>query len=158
MHATITITPARIPDDLDLVRTLFTEYANEQTVELCFQNFTAELAGLPGAYDTPAGRLLLAWGAGGPAGCVALRPRDAGDVEMKRLFVRPAARGRGVGRRLAETILVEARAMNARRVLLDTLPTMTAAIELYRRLGFVEIPPYRPNPLPGALFLARTVA
>jgi len=158
MSTTAVIKPARIPEDLDTVRTLFGEYADEQTVDLCFQNFTAELAGLPGAYEPPAGRLLVAWDADVATGCVALRPHDGSDVEMKRLFVRPAYRGLGIGRRLTEAILTEAQALGARRVLLDTLPTMTTAIELYRRLGFVEIPPYRPNPVPGALFLAQTVA
>lgn len=149
------IEAALFPTDLELVRALLREYAFEQAVDLCFQNFTAELESLPGAYAPPGGQLFLAREGAACAGCVALRPRGGGDAEMKRLFVRPAFRGLHIGRQLADTVLHEAAAAGYRRLLLDTLPTMTTAIAMYRRLGFVEIPPYRSNPVPGALFLAR---
>ena len=149
---TITVSPAS-SDDLAVVRELFNEYAAGLGVDLCFQGFERELAELPGDYAPPGGRLLLAWAEGGPIGCAALRPLGDGTCEMKRLYVRPAARGTGLGRRLATTVIGEARRIGYDRMRLDTLPSMSEAIALYRSLGFSEIAPYRANPIPGALFL-----
>ena len=149
----IEIRPAVIPRDIPDTRRLFREYADGLGVSLCFQGFEEELAGLPGTYGPPAGRLLLAWDAGDLAGCVALRPLEGGDCEMKRLYVRPAARGARLGRRLAERILEEARAIGYRRLCLDTLPTMVEAQALYRSLGFMPIEPYVFNPVEGAMHL-----
>lgn len=150
----IEIRPAAVPRDLDVVRELFREYAASLGVDLAFQGFDAELAGLPGKYAPPAGRLLLAWNDTAPQGCVALRPLAAGGCEMKRLYVRPQARGDGLGRQLAERICNEARGAGYARICLDTLPAMAAAQSLYRRLGFVPVEPYVFNPIPGARFLA----
>jgi ribosomal protein S18 acetylase RimI-like enzyme len=141
--------------ELPLVRELFREYAAGLGVDLCFQRFEEEVAELPGAYAPPAGRLLLAWDGDVLAGCVALRPAGGGAGELKRLYVRPAFRGRGVGRLLAEAILAEAAAAGYHQVYLDTLPSMAEAIQLYRSLGFAEVAPYSPDPHPGALYLGR---
>lgn len=148
------IQPARIPQDLEIVRGLFEEYADALGVDLGFQGFAAELAALPGKYAPPAGRLLLAWAGSGAVGCVALRPLDAGTCEMKRLYVRPEARGGQVGRKLAERICAEAREAGYSRICLDTLASMGAAQALYGALGFRAIEPYVFNPLPGTKFLA----
>jgi len=139
--------------DIETVRALFDEYARELAVDLSFQGFAEERDGLPGAYAPPRGRLLLAEIDGSAAGCVALRPLDAGTAEMKRLYLRPAARGTGLGRRLALAVVAEARTAGYARLRLDTLPSMGPAIAMYRTLGFREIPAYRHNPVPGALFL-----
>ena len=118
---------------------------------LCFQNFDQELEALPGDYAPPGGALLLARDAGAAAGCVALRRIDAGSGEMKRMFVREAYRGSGLGRQLAVAIIEEARKRKYARVLLDTLPRLAPAIALYRDLGFRETGPYLASPTPGAI-------
>ena len=143
--------------DIETVRALFDEYAREVAVDLSFQGFAEERDGLPGAYAPPRGRLLLAERGGSAAGCIALRPLDARTAEMKRLYLRAAARGTGLGRRLALALIAEARTAGYERLRLDTLPSMGAAIAMYRGMGFREIPAYRHNPVPGALFLELTL-
>ena len=139
------------------MRTLVGEYAAALNVDLCFQNFTAELQGLPGEYCAPRGGLLLATVDGEFAGCCAMRPLDSVDYtnacEMKRLFVRPAFRGLQLGRMLAECILDGARLAGYACILLDTLDDMESARALYQELGFEEIPPYYFNPIAGAHYL-----
>jgi len=159
-----------VPDELPLVRALFEEYASWLNIDMCFQGFAAELEGLPGAYAPPAGRLLIAWLDGECAGSIALRPllsaccslgisklmHDSPDTaEVKRLYVPARFRGRGVGRVLAERVIAEAKTAGYRRVCLDTLPTMSQAIALYRSLGFEPVESYYENPVPGALFFRR---
>ncbi|WP_043320931.1 GNAT family N-acetyltransferase [Corallococcus coralloides] len=151
----IGIEPARLPEDLALVRTLWREYAEGLGIDLGFQDFEAELASLPGKYAPPRGRLLLARRGSEELGCVALRPLSDEACEMKRRYVRPTARGEQLGRKLAERICEEARAAGYSRICLDTLSTMSAAIGLYTSLGFRPIEPYVFNPIPGALFLGR---
>lgn len=145
--------------DLADARALFADYGAALRDHVgCFDGFAAEVAGLPGAYSLPAGRLLLARVAGAAAGCVALRPLSAEAVELKRLYVRPAHRGAGLGRRLAVAALAEARAAGYRRVCLGTHPTFTAAVALYHSLGFRPVGPYSACPTPGALYFEWTVA
>ncbi len=144
---------ARFPEDLEIVRALFREYAAGLGFDLGFQDFERELATLPGDYAPPRGALFVAWTCSRPAGCVALRPLEADACEMKRLYVRSDCRGGGLGLALAERILAEARRLGYARMRLDTVPGMDAAIALYRALGFVDIRPYRHNPIPGALFM-----
>ncbi|MBB6252733.1 GNAT family N-acetyltransferase [Nitrospirillum iridis] len=150
------IVPFRPVQDVPVVRALFMEYLASLGIDLSFQDVAAELAGLPGKYAPPAGALLLAWGEGERAlGCVALRPLgDSGDGEMKRLYVRPAARGRDLGRQLAVAVIDQARAAGYRRLLLDTLAPMRAAQRLYASLGFQPTAPYYDNPLPGTRYMA----
>jgi len=130
-------------------RTLFLEYARSLGVDLSFQNFDQEIASLPGDYEL----ILIAREEGELAGCVALRPLEPGCCEMKRLYVRDDFRGRRIGRALAERVLDEAGKRGYARMRLDTLPSMKAAIPLYRSLGFVDIAPYRHNPVKGARFM-----
>ena len=139
--------------DVETARALFREYEAAIGVDLCFQGFEAELAGLPGAYVPPRGRLLIAGAPEAPAGCVALRPIDADAGEMKRLYVRPEFRAAHLGRRLAERVIADARAIGYRRICLDTLPMMQSAQRLYESLGFRDIAPYRPNPVVGARYM-----
>jgi putative acetyltransferase len=140
--------------EVENVRTLFIEYAASLGFSLCFQNFDQELEGLPGAYKRPDGRLLLALVDGVDVGCVALRRINPEICEMKRLYVRPASRAAGVGRRLAEAAITHARDIGYARMRLDTIePLMPEAVALYRTLGFREIAAYTANPLAGALYL-----
>ena len=131
--------------DLDAVRDLFLEYAGSLNFSLCFQDFESELEGLPGAYAPPAGTLLLARIDGAVAGCVGVRPLDAGRCEMKRLYLREFARGCGGGRMLAERAIAFARSAGYTRMVLDTLPQMVAAMRLYYDLGFKRCAPYYNN-------------
>jgi putative acetyltransferase len=149
------IDDATTPADLDTIRTLLREYQALLGVDLCFQGFAAELDGLPGAYARPSGRLLLAREDRGPVGCVALRRLDGARCELKRLFVRPGSRGLGLGRALTARIIAEARAIGYAEVVLDTLPSMAAAQQLYGELGFREIAPYCVNPIAGTRYLGK---
>jgi ribosomal protein S18 acetylase RimI-like enzyme len=150
------ITPTT-PEQLAATRLIFQEYADQLGVDLCFQNFEAELAGLPGDYAPPQGCLLLALADGEIAGCCAMRPLETVDYpnacEMKRLYVRRGFRGLGLGRQLAEAVLDAARIAGYHSVLLDTLNDMEAARALYEDLGFKDIPPYYHNPIAGAHYL-----
>ena len=147
----LNIAPAGSPRDIEDIRMLFGEYSVLVAAALCFQNFDQELAALPGDYVPPEGALLIARDAGMPAGCVALRRCDPRSGEMKRMFVRERYRGAGLGRRLAERVIEEARRRKYRRIVLDTMPHLKSAIALYRDLGFLEIEPYLGSPTPGAL-------
>jgi HAD superfamily hydrolase (TIGR01493 family) len=138
-------------------RALFVQYATALGIDLGFQDFDAELASLPGAYRPPRGCLLLATYGIEVAGCVALRPIEGDVCEMKRLYVRERFRRTGIGRALATSVVRRARAAGYARMRLDTLPWMTAAIAMYRAMGFREIAPYRYNPVPGAAFLELTL-
>jgi len=135
--------------DISIVRELFREYAGSLGVDLGFQDFEKEIATLPGDYDP----ILVAHWNGEVAGCVALHPIDANICEMKRLYVRPAYRGHAIGRTLTERIMAVAREKGFQRMRLDTLPMMTDAQKLYQSLGFIEIPPYRFNPVRGSKFM-----
>ena len=142
---------------MEAVRTIFREYADTLGVDLCFQDFETELAGLPGDYGAPRGALLLAQVEGAIAGCCALRPLDTADYpnasEMKRLYVRKAFRGFGLGRELAEAMLDRARQAGYACVLLDTLDDMESARALYTELGSEQMPPYFLNSIPGAHYI-----
>ena len=146
------IIPAHHTEHLPVVRELFREYAKSLDIDLCFQSFDEELAGLPGKYAPPAGRLLLGVMNGKPTGCVALRPIAPGICEMKRLYVRPAYRGQKIGQSLASSVVQAAMEIGYERMRLDTLSSMHAAIRLYESLGFVRIPPYYDNPSELAVF------
>ena len=143
--------------ELEATRSLFLEYARSLQVDLCFQDFDRELNELPGEYSAPRGALIVAVVGGEWAGCCAMRPLDTSDYsnacEVKRLYVRPAFRGMGLGRRLAEAILDSARLAAYDRILLDTLDDMESARALYEELGFEDIPPYYYNPIAGAHYL-----
>ncbi|MBQ4853141.1 GNAT family N-acetyltransferase [Rhodanobacter sp. B2A1Ga4] len=154
--STIHIAPVRLPDDIEVVRELFAEYIDSLGIDLSFQDVDAELAQLPGKYAPPRGVILIARdGAGVTQGCVALRPwRQAGVCEIKRLYVRPAARGQALGRRLAEAVITWAAKAGYVRMLLDTLASMQAARQLYVALGFCPVAPYYDNPVPGTLYMA----
>jgi ribosomal protein S18 acetylase RimI-like enzyme len=155
------IQPACFPDDLELVRTLFREYAASLHIDLSFQDFEAELAALPGKFAPPRGQILLARNSnsnsgnstGAAIGCIALRPWSDSICEMKRLYVRPAGRGQQLGRQLATQICHSARAAGYTAIRLDTLPSMQAAQQLYTSLGFKPIAAYTYNPIEGALFM-----
>ena len=149
----VKIIQANSVEDITAARRLFEEYAASIDTDLCFQNFSKELAGLPGAYAPPRGRLLLALVDGAPVGCVGLRPHGDTTGEMKRLFVQPGHQGRGLGRLLVETLTAEARAIGYTSLLLDTLPSMQSAVRLYETLGFVRRPPYFDSPVGGNVFM-----
>jgi len=150
----LTMTQVALPAQIEQARELFLEYAQSLGFSLCFQSFDQELAGLPGDYAPPDGRLLLATYRGQLAGCVALHRLEPGICEMKRLYLRPQFRGRGLGRVLAETVIAEARGMGYRKMRLDTVePVMPNAVAMYRRLGFKEIEAYRVNPIAGVVYM-----
>jgi len=140
--------------DIPGVIALFREYQESLGVDLGFQGFEAELKALPGRYAPPSGRLLVARSGDELSGCVALQSLGGEECEMKRLYVRPGIRGSGTGRSLVERVIDEARGIGYRRMRLDTLPGMQSAIRLYESLGFVDVPAYRFNPVPGTRYLA----
>jgi putative acetyltransferase len=150
----ISIIQAETSDQIAQARALFEEYGASLGFSLCFQSFDKELAGLPGDYAPPSGRLLLAYVDGQPAGCVALHRHDGDAAEMKRLYVQPGFRGYNLGRQLLDRLLVEAQSLGYASVRLDTIPSVMAkAVQLYRDYGFREIAAYRPNPMEGALYM-----
>ena len=154
---TVLVRPAQSAGDIAEARRLFREYEASLDVDLRYQGFERELAELPGAYAPPRGRLLLAFEESRPAGCAALRPLGDDVCEMKRLYVRRAARGKRVGRLLAESVIREARSIGYSRMRLDTLPSMKDAQALYRALGFEEIAPYYASPVAGTRFMELTL-
>lgn len=150
----ISIIQAETSEQIAQARALFEEYGASLGFSLCFQSFDKELAGLPGDYAPPSGRLLLAYVDGQPAGCVALHRHDGDAAEMKRLFVRPGFRGHQLGRQLLDRLISEAKGIGYTSIRLDTVPSvMGKAVELYRAYGFNEIAAYRPNPMEGALYM-----
>lgn len=147
------IVPVATAEHLAAVRQLFEEYWQSFGFTPCFQNFAVEVAGLPGYYTPPAGRLALAFEAGAPAGCMALRPVDSLRAEAKRLYVRPQYRGAGTGLALLQWMIAEARAAGYREMVADTMPVMQRALAMYARMGFEQTGPYVPDPTPGAIYL-----
>jgi len=149
-----TIVQATTPEDLATIRELFLEYAASLNFSLCFQGFENELKGLPGDYAPPDGRLFLMHDKTRTAGCVALHRAGSDFCEMKRLYIRPAFRGKGLGLALIKAVIDESRAIGYRCMRLDTVePVMKDAVAIYRRLGFRQISPYRDNPIEGALYM-----
>lgn len=152
----------RTQEDTEAIRALFEDYQAHLGIDLCFQGFDEELRTLPGAYAEPMGALLMACVDGAPAGCCAFRPMPASDqvnaCEMKRLFVRPAYRGLGLGRQLVERTMTLAQVAGYASMLLDTLSDMETARALYQEAGFVEVAPYYHNPIPGAHYLMVNLA
>jgi putative acetyltransferase len=157
----ITISAVETEHEIDRVRSLFREYESELahliSGSLCAQGFEEEVAGLPGKYAPPRGALLLAREGDRLAGCVAMRDLGDGVCEMKRLYVVPEYRKGGLGRRLAEALIDEATAVGYDRMRLDSLSEMTAAVALYRELGFEDIPPYWDNPIPHSVHMEKTL-
>ena len=154
----LNIEPAKA-EQINEIKTLFQEYAASLHYNLCFQDFETELRTLPGKYEEPRGTLLIATDAGKVAGCVALRPLDEEHVcEMKRLYVRTDFQNRGIGAKLIASVIRAAEGKGYTRMRLDTMPSMTSAISLYRKFGFYEIAAYCVNPVSGALFMEATIA
>lgn len=149
----IKVIQAKSEKELNIIRKLFTEYTNWLGFDLSFQNFEKEFAELPGRYTPPTGRLLLALYNNKVAGCVGLREFAKGICEMKRMYIKPKYRRKGIGRRLAIAVIEEAKKIGYKKMRLDTVPWMNEAIELYYSLGFKKIKPYRYNPIKGSLFL-----
>src|SRR5436190_21870684 len=147
------ITQAVTPQQIELARVLFEDYAKELAIDLCFQGFAAELSGLPGVYAPPRGRLLLGLDGRDATGCVALRQLDKHICEMKRLFVRSGFRGKGIGKLLAQAVVEEARAAGYQTMRLDTLSHLKAAMQLYEALGFARCPAYYETPLLDTVFM-----
>src|ERR1700682_1295083 len=151
----VEIYAARFPEQLEIVRAIFREYAESLAIDLSFQDFESELADLPGKFAAPCGRILLAQNDGQVIGCVAMRPLDDTTCEMKRLYIRPSGRGQHVGKQLATLICRIAKEAGYIRIRLGHLPSMDTAQQLYASLGFKPIPAYVFNPIPGAIFMER---
>ena len=150
----LSLIQAETPSQITQARELFFEYAQSLGFSLCFQNFDHELAALPGDYAPPEGRLLLAEFEGQLAGCVALHKLESSICEMKRLYLRPQFRGKGLGHVLADRIIAAARQIGYQRMRLDTVaPVMKDAVAMYRKIGFQDIAPYRANPIAGAMYM-----
>ncbi len=149
------ISQVETSNEVETIRSLFKEYQSLLGIDLGFQGFEQELQNIPGEYAPPGGRLLLAINDGKPVGCVALREFHGKQCEMKRLYIRQSARGLGIGKALVSRIIDEARLIGYKEIILDTLPSMIEAQNLYYSFGFHEIPPYRPNPVPGARYLGK---
>jgi putative acetyltransferase len=149
----IDIRLARFPQDADGVIDIWREYIAFPKVDLSFQNYETELATVPGKYVPPEGCVLLAWAGDRIVGCIAMRKIDAQICEMKRLYVRPEGKGEGLGRKLAERIIIEARAAGNSEMRLDVLPEFEAARHIYASLGFMSAEPVSKNPIPGTAFL-----
>jgi ribosomal protein S18 acetylase RimI-like enzyme len=149
----VNIRTATSAEDIKIVRKLFRGYQTSLGIDLCFQNFESEMEQLPGKYGPPEGRLYLAFDGGQVVGCAGLRKIEEGVCELKRLYVPPAYRGRGIGRKLVHQAVEEAHAIGYGHMRLDTLPSMRTAQELYRSLGFRRVAPYTNNPVEGAIFL-----
>lgn len=143
--------------EFEAAKSLFKEYAQNLGVDLCFQSFDQELQALPQMYGSPSGGLILVGRPGAWTGCAGIRQLDKTTGELKRMYLRESLRGQGVGRILLGKALDLAQVLGYSVIRLDTLPSMEAAISLYRSMGFVEIPPYRENPVPGALFFEKTL-
>jgi putative acetyltransferase len=152
----IEITEAEIKD-MPFVRELMLEYARSLNFNLCFQGFDQELAELPGFYSRPEGCILIAKSSGQAVGCIALKKSDDQIGEMKRLYVKPDFQGQGLGRKLTNALILEAKAIGYKRIRLDTVPSMAAAIAMYNSMGFYAIAPYRENPVPGTAYLEKTL-
>ncbi|MED1943813.1 MULTISPECIES: GNAT family N-acetyltransferase [Brevibacillus] len=155
MFGLLSLVHATEDNEYKQARELFWEYVDSLGVDLSFQNIAIELQNIPGEYAPPDGCILLALGNEQPAGCVALRKIDEQVCEMKRLYVKPEWKGRGVGKKLALAILDEAKIRGYSLIRLDTLPTMEPAIQLYHSLGFYPIEPYRFNPIEGTLYMEK---
>jgi putative acetyltransferase len=153
----VKIRQASSAEEIDVARALFEEYAAALEIDLGYQGFADELADLPGCYAPPRGRLLVAWAGDEAAGCVALRPLDGSTCEMKRLYVRPAFRGDGVGKQLAEVIIAESRQIGYAVMRLDTVPKLETATRLYESLGFVRRSAYYETPVAGTIFMERAL-
>jgi len=151
------IIPATTEEHIAQVRSLFEEYWQSFGFTPCFQNFAGEVAGLPGYYVPPGGRLALAFVGPEAAGCVALRRFDDTRAEAKRLYVRPAFRGQGIGLALLQWVIAEARAAGYREMVGDTMPVMRKALDMYAQLGFEQTGPYSPDATPGAIYLRRVL-
>ena len=144
--------------EIQTVRDLFLEYAKSLNFSLCFQDFDQELETLPGAYVAPKGFILLAFQNSKPIGCVALRFLEAGVSEMKRLYVKPDSQGLGIGRALTEELMQKAKKIGYKKIRLDTVPSMKAAINMYAAMGFYSIPAYRENPIEGTTYLEKVIS
>jgi ribosomal protein S18 acetylase RimI-like enzyme len=155
---TIRIAEARWPDDRATVEQLFRDYVTSLAEDISFQNVAEELSTLPGKYARPGGVVLIAWDGDEAAGAIAYRMVEPGVCEMKRLYIRPVFRGKGIARELANELIDDARARGYRTMLLDTLASMSAARSLYRDLGFAPVAPYYENPLPGVMYMALDLA